>query len=362
MYRIFSFEYWTTARLACQSIFMALIIICVGCSSRPPPPPPAKIPQTGTAVTASSPSLKQTKGVPAGAIKKKEKGIARNSFDYSLAVSGDIAEIPGSQQASSGILVDLNSRKVFWSKNATKPVPIASMTKMMTALLAMEDLDSGKHSFDTLFEISGAAVMTGGTRVPLSAGESLTFRDLLSAMMVASTNDASYAIAENIGGGDISSFIGRMNLKANSLGFKNMRFFNPHGMPGATYRDDNIASPEELARLAEILLGYPELVKISSSPMIYLDRKSGDEQRKKFLSTNFLIRNKFPGVNGMKTGYTDRAGYCLTATCERNGRRLIGVATGFKTRGARDDFMRKLLDWGYARKVSKKVKKVDGQP
>ena len=270
------------------------------------------------------------------------------AFDYSHAVSGNIAAIPETKNAKAGILVDLNSGRVLWNKNAKLAVPIASMTKMMTVLLAFEDIRDGKIKYDQIIKVSKSAASIGGSDIWLDPRESFPLKDLIKAILIKSANDAAFLVGETLGGGNIESFVKRMNRRAAELNL-HAKYFNPHGLPGTSASKDNVATCEDLAKLAAMLLQFPEVVRISSTPIDYITRKVGRNKKTMLTSTNKLVRSKVEGVDGMKTGYTRRAGFCLTATCKRNDRRLIAVVTGFKSSAERNECVKKLLDWGYKR-------------
>ena len=270
------------------------------------------------------------------------------AFNFSKSVNGNISAIPETKDASSGILVDMNTGKVLWNKNAKKTVPIASMTKMMTALLAFEDIRDGKVKYDQIIKVSKNAAAIGGSDIWLDPRESFPLKELLKAVLIKSANDAAFLVGEYLGGGNIENFVKRMNRRASELKLK-ARYFNPHGLPEKSPSKDNTASPEDLAKLAAMLLQFPELVKISSTPIDYIARKVGRNKKTMLTTTNKLLRSGVKGVDGMKTGYTRRSGFCITVTCLRNNRRLIAVVTGFKNSSERNSCVKKLLDWGYKR-------------
>lgn len=290
--------------------------------------------------SAKSPSSKITKSI------KKPEPKKRGSFDFSKAVSGNIKSLPQSQKVKSGILVDADSRRVLWSKNSKQAVPIASMTKMMTVLLVLEDIKNGKISLSTPIKVTKNAAAIGGSDVWLDPRETFLLDQLLKAIVIKSANDAAYLVAEHLGGGDVNKFVKRMNERSTQLGLKNANFINPNGLPGDNGKD-NLCSCEDMLVVAEELLQYPEFVKLSSTKIDYLPREVGKVKKTMLLSTNKLIRNGCPGVDGIKTGYTRKAGSCITVSCIRNGKRLIMVLAGCEGSKLRDDFAAKLLDWGY---------------
>lgn len=274
-------------------------------------------------------------------------------FIYQYAVYGNIPALPGSQNATSGILVDLNTRNVLWAKNPRKAYPIASMTKIMTCLIAYEDVLAGRNglTLDTPIKVSAAAMKIGGSQVYLDSRETFPLRDLMKATAIKSANDAAYLIAEYVGQGNVPAFVKRMNERAVQLHMPNTHFHNPHGLPGTKASLDNVSSPEGMARLAEETLRHPQLIQWASTWMDSF-REPGSKGFMKIKNHNYLIKGSpeaSPGVDGLKTGFINRAGFCLTATCLRDNRRLVAVVTGYPLRKERDRFVRQLLDWGYAR-------------
>jgi len=282
--------------------------------------------------------------------KKTAKKIPRKSgpLNFNKAVIGNIKSLPQSKKVNAGILVDADTRRVLWSKNSKKPVQIASMTKMMTALLVNEDIRDGKISPEKQIKVTKAAASIGGSDVWLDPRETFSLAELMKAIVIKSANDAAYLVAQNIGGGDVENFIIRMNDRAAKLGLKSAKFFNPHGLPEDRGRN-NVCSCEDIVVIAEELLKYPEFMKLSSTKITYLLRNIGKVKKTMLLNTNKLIRKGCRGVDGMKTGYTKKAGSCITVTCSRNGKRLILVLTGCKGSKLRDKFATELLDWGYRR-------------
>ncbi|HOK04402.1 MAG TPA: serine hydrolase, partial [Victivallales bacterium] len=172
-------------------------------------------------------------------------------FDYTNAVFGKISELPDSSKPSTGILVDLDTGKVLWAKTPRKPVPIASMTKMMTALLAFED-EKKRDDLDmnTPIQITKTAAKIGGSQLYLDPRETFTFGELLKTVMIMSANDSAQQIAEYLGNGDLYSFVARMNQRAKELNMSLTKFFNPHGLPGKTPSEDNYSTAEAMAILA----------------------------------------------------------------------------------------------------------------
>lgn len=265
-------------------------------------------------------------------------------FTYRYAVSGDLPGLPGSKQVKAGILVDLSTRQVLWCKDPRASVRIASMTKMMTLLLALEKVAAADLSLDTMIKVTPGAMKIGGSQVWLDVRESFPLRDLLKCVAIHSANDAAELVAERLGRGSSAAFVREMNARARELRLVGTKYVNAHGLPGRRGAD-NVSSPEASAFLAERLLEYPEAVKWSST---WLDGIRSGKNKFQLCNRNKLVAS-CPGVDGMKTGFTAKAGYCVTATCEREGRRLVAVVTGFPSGRERNKFVAELFDWGYAR-------------
>ncbi|MDT8389311.1 MAG: D-alanyl-D-alanine carboxypeptidase family protein [Lentisphaeria bacterium] len=247
-----------------------------------------------------------------------------------------------------GVLIDWEKQEILWRKEAEKAVPIASMTKMMTTLLLVEAIKADPAlSLSTQIQVSKAASLIGGSQVYLDPRESLSIDDLLKCVMMFSANDAAYQIAEYLGDGQVSAFVEKMNSRAKRLGLSKAAFHTPHGLTDpATGRADQ-ATAMELAFLGAKLLQQPDVVKWTSTRLSYIRENSAKFKPFQLVNRNKLITS-CPGVNGMKTGYTAKAGFCVTATCERGGRVLIAVVTGCPSSQARNDLVKALFDWGYS--------------
>lgn len=283
--------------------------------------------------------------------KQSAREAIREPYNYAGAASGNLPKlktVPG----RSGIVVDLETRRVLWSRNAHKAVPIASMTKLMTLLVAYEMVEdpSNDYTLQTPVKVTRAAYMIGGSQVYLDPKETFTVEELMKAASIKSANDAAYLLAEFFGGGDVNTFVRKMNAKAAELGMKHTKFRNPHGLPGKSAAEDNVSSPEDMVRLAEATLLHPKLMEWTSTWKANF-RKPGTKGHMVIQNTNHLLRNgsdPCPGVDGLKTGFIRRSGYCLTATCKRGGRRVIAVSMGHNTWKERDRFVKDLLNWSYA--------------
>ena len=265
-------------------------------------------------------------------------------LDFSRARHGNLPEkiVPGSSGAGTGIVVDMDTRKVLWEKNSHQPVPVASMVKMMTMLLTAEAMErTGKPTLDDKITITRTVMQVKRTGVLwLAPGESFTMRELMLGIAVKSANDAATQVAEVIGG-DVDSFVRAMNERAKALHLDSMRFYNPCGLPDKNGQNAT-SSAADMVLLGEQLLEYPFLIEMCATL-----KGAIRDGKTVFVNTNHLINPHYPGVDGLKTGFINQSGFCLTFSALRNGRRIMGCVTGFKTPRDRDRFCRKLIDWAY---------------
>lgn len=262
-------------------------------------------------------------------------------YDFAGAVS--FIGLPNERGCGTGILVDPAKRKVLWAKSAEKAVPIASMTKMMTMLLAEEAIQAGRVTRETVIPVSVEAYKIGGSQVWLDPKEAFPLGELMKAIAIKSANDAAYLVGEYLGGGDIGAFIKEMNRRAKALGMAHTTFYDAHGLGDAAKRD-NLSSAYDMVLLGEHLLRYPETMRLASTRMDTF--RNGKTELK---NHNNLVYQRVAGVDGLKTGYTRASGYCVTFSCLRGGRRLVGCVTGFSTAKERDAFCKALLAWGYTK-------------
>ncbi|WP_124727270.1 D-alanyl-D-alanine carboxypeptidase family protein [Staphylospora marina] len=243
---------------------------------------------------------------------------------------------PDSQSA---VLMDAGSGTVIFAKNEHKPLPPASMTKIMTMLLVMEAIDQGKISMDDQVRVSEHAASMGGTQLFLEPGESMTVRDLLKGVSIASANDASVALAEFLGGTE-ENFARMMNERARELGLKQTHFVNASGLPA----ENHVSSAMDMAIMARELLKHPQITKFTGIYEDYLRKNTA----KPFwlVNTNKLVKF-YPGVDGLKTGFTQEAKYCLTATAKRGNMRLIAVVMGVPDVKKRNRQVMGMLDYAF---------------
>ncbi|AMX83007.1 D-alanyl-D-alanine carboxypeptidase [Geobacillus subterraneus] len=242
-------------------------------------------------------------------------------------------------EAKSAILIERDTGKILYEKNPHEKLPPASMTKIMTMLLIMEAIDEGKLSYDEKVRASEYAASMGGSQIFLEPGEEMTVDELLRAIAIGSANDASVAMAERIAGSE-EAFVEMMNEKAKELGLKDTNFVNTTGLPA----EEHYSSAYDMAMMARELLKYEDITNYTSKYEDYL-RENTD---KKFwlVNTNRLVKF-YPGVDGLKTGFTSEAGYCLTATAKKNGMRVIAVVFGAPTPKSRNAQITKMLDYAF---------------
>ena len=242
-------------------------------------------------------------------------------------------------QAKSAILIDFSSGEVLYEKNADEGLPPASMTKIMSMLLIMEAIDNGSLSYDDEITISKEAASMGGSQIFLQEGEIYKVSELLKGIAIASGNDAVVAMAEKIGG-TVGGFVEMMNSRAKSLGLQNSNFVNPHGLDA----DNHYSSARDMAIIARELLKHEKILDYTSIYEEYLTKNDGSKTW--LVNTNKLVRF-FHGADGLKTGYTQSAGYCLTATAKKNDLRLISVVMNEETINNRSEDTVRLLNYGF---------------
>lgn len=258
------------------------------------------------------------------------------------AAPSAVAEKPPQGPYASALLVDADSGRVLFEKNSTGPRPPASMVKMMVALLTFEALERGEVRLDERVPISLAASRTGGSGILLRPGETLPLEDLLKAMLVASANGASVAIAEALRGSEAAT-IALMNRRARELGMNETVYRTVNGLPPRPHKGlPDMTSARDLAILARKLLEHQEVLRYSARPVAAI--RGGTVLLR---NTNHLV-GRMEGVDGLKTGYYRKAGFNLTATAVRGGMRLIAVVMGCPTLRSRFLLARELMEWGFA--------------
>lgn len=250
-------------------------------------------------------------------------------------------------EAKSGILIERDTGNVMYEKEANKKLPPASMTKIMTLLLIMEELEKGSLKKDDVIRISENAASMGGSQIFLEAGEEMKVNDLLKGIAIASANDASVALAERIAGSE-EEFVSRMNEKVKELGLKDTQFQNTTGLPA----ENHYSTAHDMAMMAKELLSHESITEYTSIYEDYLRKGSEDEFW--LVNTNKLVRF-YPGVDGLKTGFTNEAKYCLTATAKKNDMRVIAVVMGVDTPKERNAAVSNMLDYAFNTYETKKL-------
>ena len=261
--------------------------------------------------------------------------ISLFSFIFIKNVSAVEMEI----SAKSAILVDFNTGKVLYSKNENETLAMASMTKVKSMLLIMEKIDDGSLKYDDIVEISTESSSMGGSQIFLNPGDKYKVIDLLKGVAMASANDAVVALAEKTYGSK-EHFIEAMNKKAESLGLKNTHFVNVHGLD----EEGHYSSAYDMSVMARELLKHEKILDFTRVYEEYLTKPDGSQIW--LVNTNKLVRF-YDGVDGLKTGFTQKAGYCLTATGKKNNLRLISVVMGEESIEKRSSDTVKLLNYGF---------------
>lgn len=241
--------------------------------------------------------------------------------------------------AKSLILIEASTGKVLYENNPDEALPPASVTKIMTLLLVMEAVDHGQIKLTDPVTVSEAAAAMGGSQVYLKVGEQLSVEEMIKCVVIASANDAALALAELIAGSE-ESFVALMNKRAKELGMKNTNFENTNGLDDTTV--NHVISARDIAIMSAELMKHSTILKYTT---IWQDSiRNGAFV---LTNTNRLIRF-YPGANGLKTGSTAKAGFCISAAAKREGMQLIAVVMGSSTRDSRNETAKQMLNWGFA--------------
>ncbi len=249
-------------------------------------------------------------------------------------------ELKLAENAKSAILIEASTGKVLFEKNADEKLVPASMTKMMSMLLIIENIENGVLKWDQQITVSENASSMGGSQILLETGEKMSVEDLFKGVAIASGNDAVVALGEAIAGTE-SGFVDMMNKRAKGLNLKNTNFKTPHGLDTANH----YSSARDMSIIARELVKHSKVLKYTS---VYEDYLRENTDRKIWLvNTNRLVRF-YDGVDGLKTGYTEEAGYCLTATAKKDGMRIIAVVMGEPDSKTRNKEISEMLDYSFA--------------
>ena len=235
------------------------------------------------------------------------------------------------------ILMEESTGQILYERDADLKMPPASITKIMTLLLTMEAMEKGAFSLDTAITCSQHAASMGGAQIWLEEGERMSVDDLLKAVCIKSANDAAVLLAETVGGSE-EGFVVMMNERAKELGMKNTTFKNASGLDA----DGHLSTARDIAVMSRALMRHDKIFEYTK---IWMDTLRGGETE--LVNTNKLIRF-YKGATGLKTGTTDGAGSCLSATAERDGLSLIGVVMGYPDSKTRNAAASKLLNYGFA--------------
>ena len=266
------------------------------------------------------------------------------SFLFLLPVSAEEGSdsvetelIPG---AVSGVLMEANSGKIVFAKEENKEVAVASMTKMVAQILILDAIREEKISWDDVVTVSQTAADMGGSQIYLSVGEKISIRDLFKGISMASANDATVQMAEVLAGSE-AAFVEEMNQKVKDLGLKHTVFKNCTGLD----EDGHYSSAYDMAMIArELVVNYPEIFEFSSVYEDYLRKDTDNEFW--LVNTNKLVRF-YEGADGLKTGHTDAAKYCLAATAKKDNLRFIAIVLGEENSNTRNQEVMSLLDYGF---------------
>ncbi|MFS8535516.1 MAG: D-alanyl-D-alanine carboxypeptidase family protein [Limnochordales bacterium] len=261
--------------------------------------------------------------------------------------------------ARSAVLIEAHSGRVLYEKNAHEPLPPASVTKVFTLVVALEALRDGRVALDDLVTVSRRAAGMGGTQVYLEVGEQMTLKDLLYGIAVESANDAAVAVAEHLAGSE-EAFAQLMNERARAIGAMNTNLSNASGLPPADIGmpgQTHVTSAYDIAVVSRYGYTLPLFEELVSTYGPYRVRV-GTRAEREFWNRNRLLRF-YEGANGIKTGYTQEAGYCLAASAVRGNLHLIAVVLGARTREERDEDIRTLLNWGFSQYQAQEVVRAD---
>ena len=264
-------------------------------------------------------------------------------FVFLILVSLFIIPVKAEEQmasnAKSAILIEASTGTILFEKNSNEKFAPASMTKMMSLLIIMENIDNGNLKMDEIVKASKHASSMGGSQIYLEENEEMKVEDMLKGITIGSANDATVALAERIAGTE-DKFVEMMNAKVKKLGLKNTNFKNSTGLDEANH----YSSSYDMAIIAKELVKHKKILDFSSIYETYL--RTDSDSKFWLVNTNKLVRF-YKGVDGLKTGYTEEAGYCLTATINKDNMRLIAVVMGEPTSTIRNSEVSALLDYGY---------------
>ena len=272
--------------------------------------------------------------------------ILISAISFSAIASDDVIAIAENSpktdmalECKSAILIEAGTGKVLYEQNADEALPPASVTKVMTLLLVMEAIEEGRIRLDETVRTSAYAASMGGSQIYLKEGEEMSVEDMVKSVVIASANDAACALAEHISGSE-EEFVKKMNERAAELGMTNTSFENTNGLDDTA--KNHLTSARDIAIMSRELIKHKKILEYSS---IWMDTVRNGMFG--LTNTNRLVRF-YRGCTGLKTGSTDKAGFCISATAERDGVSLICVIMGAESGDKRNAIASRLLDYGFA--------------
>ncbi len=288
---------------------------------------------------------------PSAGVKWLSAALAAVLLLGAVPARAEVTGVPA-VTAKAAVLMEKETGEILYEVNAHDKLEPASVTKVMTLLLVMEAIDGGTLSMDDTVQVTARAASMGGSQVYLKEGEVMTVRDLVKAVAVASGNDAAVALGEHLAGSE-AAFVEKMNRRAGELGMADTTFVNCTGLPAPGH----LTSAHDIAVMSrELILNHPAIRDFTT---IWMDTlRDGAFQ---LANTNKLLRG-YDGCTGLKTGFTDAAGYCISATAERGGMELIAVVLGDQTKDTRTESVRSMLNFGFANYTVLEVKPAQALP
>lgn len=268
---------------------------------------------------------------------------------YVLLICLLLGVVPGAARAvdmdlpvKSAILMDVATGTILYEQDAHTPLAPASVTKVMTMLLIMEAIDGGAIGWQDMVTASKSAAAKGGSQIYLKVGEQMSVADMVKAIAVSSANDCACAMAEHIAGSE-AAFVEKMNSRAKELGMNDTHFVNCTGLDDDAAAADHKTSAHDIAVMSrELLKNHPDIKKYTT---IWMDTLRNGTFG--LSNTNKMVRF-YPGATGLKTGFTSKAGYCLSSSAQRDGMELVAVVMGAKTSAERFSACKSLLDYGFS--------------
>ncbi len=269
-----------------------------------------------------------------------EQETESNNQNITETENKEVEEGPITLKSKSGIVIDASSKKILFEKNSNEELAPASMTKIMTMLLIMEEIEKGNISLEDQVTISAHAADMGGSQIYLEAGKTASVKELLTSIGIGSANDSAVAMAEKIGGTE-ENFVALMNKRAKELGANNTHFVNAHGLDA----EGHYSTAHDMALIAAELVKHESILDITGTYETTITHQNGKSIW--LVNTNSLIRF-YKGLDGLKTGFTEKAGYCLTGTMERNDMRLITVVMNAEIKEDRNTDTINMMEYAFS--------------